>query len=137
VTKLSPRTGGDGPPAPMNFASIFRNEPTRQTFAPGDILVREGETNDKMFVILGGELEVRVGGKPVAKLSEGNVFGELSMIDKEPASGDVVALSGGEFVTLDERRFLVVATQNPFFTLELLRLLSAKLRAMNSGPVRE
>lgn len=121
----------------MNFASIFRNEPTRQTFSPGDILVREGDTNDKMFVILGGELEVRVGGKPVAKLSEGNVFGELSMIDKEPASGDIVALSAGEFVTLDERRFLVVATQNPFFTLGLLRLLSAKLRAMNAGPARE
>lgn len=121
----------------MNFASIFRNEPTRQSFAPGDVLVREGDANDKMFVILGGELEVRVGGRPVAKLGEGNVFGELSMIDKEPASGDVIALSAGEFVTLDERRFLVVATQNPFFTLGLLRLLSGKLRAMNAGPVRD
>lgn len=121
----------------MNFASIFRNEPTLQTFSAGDILVREGDKNDKMFVILGGELEVRVGGKPVATLTEGNVFGELSMIDKEPASGDVIALSAGEFVTLDERRFLVVATQNPFFTLGLLRLLSAKLRAMNSGSGKE
>ena len=117
----------------MNFASVFKNEPTRQTFAPGDILIREGEMNDKMFVILSGELEVRVDGKRVATLSEGNVFGELSMIDHEPASGDVVALSTGEFVTLDERRFLVVATQNPFFTMGLLRLLSAKLRAMNAG----
>jgi len=117
----------------MNFASIFRNESTRQTFAPGDVLIREGETNDKMFVILSGNLEVRVGGRRVAELAEGNVFGELSMIDQEPASGDVVALSAGEFVTLDERRFLAVAAQNPFFTMGLLRLLSAKLRAMNSG----
>jgi CRP-like cAMP-binding protein len=121
----------------MNFASIFRNEPTRQSFVPGDVLIREGAANDKMFVILGGELEVSVGGRPIARLGEGNVFGELSMIDKEPASGDVIALSVGEFVTLDERRFLVVATQNPFFTLGLLRLLSAKLRAMNAGPAQD
>ena len=125
------------PRAPMNFASIFRNEPTRQSFVPGDVLIREGAANDKMFVILGGELEVSVGGRPIARLGEGNVFGELSMIDKEPASGDVIALSVGEFVTLDERRFLVVATQNPFFTLGLLRLLSAKLRAMNASPAED
>ncbi len=59
------------------------------------------------------------------------------MIDKEPASGDVVALSAGEFVTLDERRFLVVATQNPFFTLAFCGFSAPKLRAMNAGPARE
>lgn len=57
-----PPTDGDTSVLP-NFASIFRNEPTLQTFSAGDILVREGDKNDKMFVILGGELEVRVGGK--------------------------------------------------------------------------
>lgn len=117
----------------MNFASIFKNEPTRQTFSSGDVLIRQGEANDKMFVILSGELEVRVGGKTVATLHEGDLFGELSMIDKEPASGDVVALSTGEFVTLDERRFLVVSQQNPFFTMGILRVVSAKLRAMNQS----
>lgn len=117
----------------MNFSSIFSNEPTRQSFAPGDFLLREGEANDKMFVILSGGLEVRVGGKKVAELKGGEVFGELSMIDKEPASGDVVGTEAGEFVTLDERRFLVVATHNPFFTMALLRVLSAKLRAMNKA----
>lgn len=117
----------------MNFASIFKNEPTRQTFSPADVLIREGEANDKMFVILSGELEVRVGGRAVASLHEGDLFGELSMIDKEPASGDVVALGSGEFVTLDERRFLVVSQQNPFFTMGLLRVVSAKLRAMNQS----
>ena len=43
------------------------------------------------------------------------------MIDKEPASGDVVAVTDGEFVTLDERRFLSVSQQNPFFTIGILR----------------
>lgn len=115
----------------MNFASIFKNELTRQNFSAGEFLIRQGEPNDKMFIILSGELEVRVGGKAVASLKEGDLFGELSMIDKEPASGDIVALSDGEFVTLDERRFLVVSQQNPFFTMGLLRVVTAKLRAMN------
>jgi CRP-like cAMP-binding protein len=115
----------------MNFASIFKNEPTCQPFTAGQVLVREGEANDRMFIILTGELEVRVGGKTVARLKEGELFGELSMIDQEPASGDVVAVTDGEFVTLDERRFLVVSQQNPFFTMGILRIVSAKLRAMN------
>lgn len=53
------------------------------------------------------------------------------MIDQEPASGDVVAVTDGEFVTLDERRFLMVSQQNPFFTMGILRIVSAKRRAMN------
>jgi len=117
----------------MNFASIFRNEPTRQAFAPGDILIRKGASNDKMFIILVGALEVKIGDKRVATLKEGDIFGELSLLDKEPASGDVVATEAGEFVTLDERRFVAVAQQNPFFTLALLRVVAAKLRAMNEG----
>jgi CRP/FNR family transcriptional regulator, cyclic AMP receptor protein len=116
----------------MNFASIFKNEPTRQTFSTGEILIRQGEANDKMFIILSGELEVKVGDKAVAGLKEGD-FGELSMIDKEPASGDVVAVTDGEFVTLDERRFLAVSQQNPFFTMGILRVVTAKLRAMNQS----
>jgi CRP-like cAMP-binding protein len=115
----------------MNFASIFKSEPTRQTFSAGEILIRQGESNDKMFIILSGELEVKVGGNAAALLKEGDLFGELSMIDKEPASGDVVAVTDGEFVTLDERRFLSVSQQNPFFTIGILRVVTAKLRAMN------
>lgn len=117
----------------MDFASLFRNEPTRQTFGEGETLIRGGDDNDKMFIILSGELEVKVGGRIVATLKEGDVFGELSMIDKEPASGDVVATMPGEFVTLDERRFLSVSQQNPFFTMGLLRLLSRKLRTTTAG----
>ena len=80
----------------MNFASIFKSEPTRQTFSAGEILIRQGESNDKMFIILSGELEVKVGGKAAALLKEGDLFGELSMIDKEPASGEVVAVTVGD-----------------------------------------
>lgn len=117
----------------MNFASIFSHEPTRQTFAEGDVLIRQGESNDKLFIILEGEVEVRVGGRQVATLKAGDLFGELSLLDHEPASGDVVATGTGAFVTLDERRFVVVSQQNPFFTLALLRVVGAKLRAMNAG----
>ena len=65
----------------MNFASIFKTESTRQTFTAGDVLIRQGDANEMMFIILSGELEVRVAGKVVAKLKGGDLFGELSMID--------------------------------------------------------
>ena len=117
----------------MNFASIFKTEPTRQTFTAGDVLIRQGDANEMMFIILSGELEVRVAGKVGAILKEGDLFGELSMIDQEPASGDVVAVSDGEFVSLNEKRFVSVSQQNPFFMMGILRAVTAKLRAMNQS----
>ena len=117
----------------MNFASIFKTESTRQTFTAWDVLIRQGDANEMMFIILSGELEVRVAGKVVAKLKGGDLFGELSMIDEEPASGDVVAVSEGEFVSLNEKRFVSISQQNPFFMMGILRAVTAKLRAMNQS----
>ena len=117
----------------MNFASIFKTESTRQTFTAGDVLIRQGDANEMMFIILSGELEVRVAGKVVAKLKGGDLFGELSMIDEEPASGDVVAVSEGEFVSLNEKRFVSISQQNPFFMMGIHRAVTAKLRAMNQS----
>ena len=38
----------------MNFASIFKTESTRQTFTAGDVLIRQGDANEMMFIILSG-----------------------------------------------------------------------------------
>lgn len=65
---------------------------------PTDLLIREGDIGDDLFVIIAGEAEVRVRTdvgqtRPVALLGPGDHFGEISLVTGGSRSADVVALT--------------------------------------------
>jgi CRP-like cAMP-binding protein len=65
---------------------------------PGDVLFREGDVADDMFVVLNGEIEVlkksRQGSESrVAMLGPGDWFGEMSIVDVQPRSATVRAVA--------------------------------------------
>lgn len=60
--------------------------------AAGKDLCREGDAGGEMMLILHGNALVRIGGKEIGKLSTGDVFGEMSMIDSAPRSATVTAV---------------------------------------------
>lgn len=62
-----------------------------RTFDPGTAMVREGESGGGLFVIFEGEAWVTVGGQERARLSAGDYFGEISLLDDEPRSATVTA----------------------------------------------
>ncbi len=68
------------------------------TAAPGEVVMREGEHSREMFVVIGGELEVlrrsRGGAEGrVAVLGPGSWVGEMSILDVQPRSATVRAVS--------------------------------------------
>lgn len=61
---------------------------------PGDLVVREGEPSDAFYIHLRGQLLVRKGGETLAAIREpGDIFGERSLLDREPRSATVEAVS--------------------------------------------
>jgi CRP-like cAMP-binding protein len=61
-------------------------------FGEGERILREGLTGTGFYVILDGEVAVRVGGRDTAVLGRGDFFGEVSALLGESPSADVVAL---------------------------------------------
>ena len=68
---------------------------------------------------------------PVWRLKTGDVFGEMALIEDRARSARAVAHSACRLVAIDERRFLFLVAQTPYFALGLLRLLARRLRAMD------
>lgn len=60
-------------------------------FPAGKELCKEGDPGGEMMLILHGNALVRISGKEIGKLSKGDVFGEMSMIDSAPRSATVIA----------------------------------------------
>jgi CRP-like cAMP-binding protein len=58
----------------------------------GEVIVREGTEADGLYVVLSGEVEVRKGHQTVlAKLNEGDLFGEISLLTKAAATATVIS----------------------------------------------
>ena len=64
---------------------------TEESFPPGQRILRQGFSGSGFFVILDGEVVVRVDGEDVATLGKGDFFGEISLLLGEPPVADVVA----------------------------------------------
>src|SRR5687768_6217221 len=64
---------------------------TEDSYPTGQRILRQGFTGTGFFVILDGEVAIKIDGKEITRLSKGDFFGEMSILLGEPPVADVVA----------------------------------------------
>lgn len=106
---------------------------TRQHYAPGQVIVRQGDTGLGLYVIATGIVEVRKehpdqGSTLLNVLGPGDFFGEMALLDDYPRSATVVAREQAECVTLTKWHFLAELESHPEMALPLLPILSRRVR---------
>jgi CRP/FNR family transcriptional regulator, cyclic AMP receptor protein len=106
----------------------------------GTVLVREGETGNRFYLIASGTaLVCKHHGEPnqfeLAGLSKGDFFGEMCILETLPRSATVVSVDGGVFYTLSSLDFLHLYEQMPseygILVLNIARDLSRRLRHLD------
>ena len=115
----------------MNPAELFRHDDHAIKLAPGDFLFREGESGDKMYVLLEGDVEIRLGDLVLETAVPGALIGEMALIDNSPRTASVVAKTPCRLAEIDQRRFHFLVQQTPHFATHVMKVLSARLRHMN------
>lgn len=105
----------------------------RQKFKKGELIILKGEESTDMYVILKGKVNIITSDADgheliVATLSEGDFFGELSLIDGEPRSMSVEALTDVEVAVIKRNIFLNVLRKNPDICLNLAKNLAKRVR---------
>jgi len=115
----------------MDAVRLFQHDPNRRPFAAGSQVFAQGSPRDRMYVVITGEVEIRIDGIAVEVAGPGSLVGEMALIDNGPRSSTVVARVDSELVPVDSDRFLFLVQQTPFFALTVMRVLSERLRRMN------
>ncbi len=70
-------------------------------FGPGETILRQGQRNDRLFVITGGKVSVKVDGEVIFGLRrKGDIFGEIDAVTKNVCSATVQAVEAVEVVTI-------------------------------------
>ena len=104
------------------------------TYKAGDTVVDEGETGVGFYLILDGKTEVRKGAKVLATLGRGQFFGEMSLIDDQPRSADVVAVAPTKCWALTSWAFAGLVKSNPDIAMLMLKEMVKRLRAAQASP---
>ena len=106
-------------------------------YAAGERVIEEGSPGDSFFVIDRGELDVfkELGGvaRPLARLMEGQFFGEMALLTGEKRSATVIAHSDVDLYTLDKSGFERVLVANPSVAVDISTILSERREALSQA----
>ena len=105
-----------------------------------EVIVRQGEAGDGLFVIQEGQLEIlsenhgretrlRVAG-------EGELIGEMAVFEREVRSATVRALGEARVLTVDRKNFLRRINEDPSLAFRLVETMSRRIRELSAEVVR-
>ena len=109
---------------------------TAVNYAAGEVVCKRGDDGDCLYLVTAGTVHVRRGERLLAELGAGEVVGELSVLDRQPRSADVVAASALELVRIRAADFDRAVDRHPQLGRALLEVLAGRLRDAGSMQVR-
>ena len=113
-------------------------------FNDDDIIFREGEPGDTLYVVVSGrvgiEHEAESGTGSVARLAtleSRQYFGEMSIFDQAPHSATAIAVGRTLLLSIRREPLLTLVEGDPTLALDLIRVLSQRLREANEQLARK
>jgi CRP/FNR family cyclic AMP-dependent transcriptional regulator len=120
---------------PPHILKAVAMQGTTLEFGPGDIVFRQGDRGDQLFIVKAGVLEVLTRQAdtgdltPVAYLGAGEVLGELALLTGSPRSASVRSPEHAQLFTIEKAVFLDLMETLPAFARNLCLVLARRLEA--------
>jgi uncharacterized membrane protein len=101
-------------------------------YAPGQVIIREGEISDEFYVVASGTVQVIIrdaggGDRVIDEVGPGGFFGELSMLTGEPRAARVKAIDAVETLVLERPEFFEFLQKRPHAAIDVLGELARRL----------
>lgn len=94
----------------------------------GRTLITQGTPADSFYLLLTGEAAVRVDGRDRPALRHGSFFGEISMLDRGPATATVVTSSPAKLMVMSHVQFRDAIRANDGLLSEVMAAMAERLR---------
>jgi len=111
------------------FAEVARE----REYPKNSVILFEDDPGDALYIVSGGQVKVVLIGEDgreviLSVLSDGDIFGEMSLIDDEPRSAHVIAMRDSRLLVLRRDDFQQQIQQHPSVALKVLKVLVQRLR---------
>jgi len=104
-------------------------------YEDGEVIVRQGEVGDCLFVIQDGQVEIVIerNGEEVLVGVAGadEIIGEMSIFEKETRVATARARGSARVLTLDKKNFLRRVTEDPTLAFRIVETMSRRVRRLD------
>ena len=111
-----------------------------KVYQDGEVIIRQGEVGDCMYVIQEGQAEIVTKGESqevrLAMRSEGDFIGEMALFDREVRSATVRASGPVRVLTVDKKNFLRRIQEDPSLAFRMVETMSRRIRELNDEVTR-
>ena len=117
------------PPVIEHLGSYMK----RRSVPRGTLIFSKGDPGSGLMGVLSGTIKISVAsadGRDVVLniIHEGEIFGEIALLDGHPRTADATAMSDCELIVIERRDFIPFLRSQPDVTLKFLEILCARLR---------
>jgi CRP/FNR family transcriptional regulator, cyclic AMP receptor protein len=106
----------------------------------GDVLFEAGDEPDSIYVVLSGRIAIAIGNRPfdhresvIALMEEGDLFGDMGMLDKSPRSAGARSLEASTVLEIPYSAVIEQLNMSNDLLWNVIRMLSRRLRAMDQA----
>lgn len=107
----------------------------REHFEPGEVIFRQGDHGDRLYVVVDGEVEVvkeEPGQKELlARLGPGECFGEMALVSDHPRTATARSVTSVNVLTMDHAAFDALFSHLPPLRALFQQLIEKRLQAWN------
>ncbi len=107
-----------------DIASVLIND----DYKKGESIIKEGDVGNSMYIIVSGRVKVQVGDNVLNFLKKGSIFGELSVLDSEPRSANVIAEEYTQLLRLDQASLYELIYDRPELAFDIMKGLVRRIR---------
>ena len=111
---------------------LFQHSSNIVSFSAGQLIFKQGEVGDVMYIVQEGEVDILLHDKVVETVEVGGILGELALIDNRPRAASAVARTDCKVVPIDEKRFAYMVQETPHFAIHVMEVMAERLRYMDS-----
>jgi CRP/FNR family cyclic AMP-dependent transcriptional regulator len=114
------------------------NHGSIKTYRKNTIVINQDDESDSLYVILSGSVKVFISGEDGREVvlnqkGEGEYFGEMALIDRQPRSASVLTLQPSRFMIISRTDFMQCLSRNPRIALNLIEPMSRRIRALTEN----
>lgn len=111
-----------------------------KVYHDGQVIIRQGDIGDSMFVIQEGQAQVLIekDGEqtPLRVVKERELLGEMAVFEKEVRSATVRALGDVRVITIDKKNFLRRISEDPSIAFRIVQTMCRRVRALSDEVTR-